>query len=49
MRLRRRVGTNAIKMHDKGGRVLRVETTLNNPGGPKVHGTKEGDPDGSCS
>ena len=31
VRLRHRVGENAIKMYDKGGCILRIETTINNP------------------
>jgi hypothetical protein len=47
VRLKHRAGDNSIKMYDKaGGRVLRVETTINDPSDFKVYRTKEGDPEG---
>jgi hypothetical protein len=47
VRIKHRAGDNSIKMYDKaGGRVLRVETTINDPGDFKVFRTKEGDPEG---
>lgn len=44
--LRHRVERNRIKMYDKFGSVLRVETTLNDPKGLKVYRTKQDAPDG---
>ena len=47
VRIKHRAGDNSIKMYDKaGGRVLRVETTINDPSDFKVYRTKEGDADG---
>jgi hypothetical protein len=47
VRIKHRAGDNSIKMYDKaGGRVLRVETTINDPSDFKVYRTKEGDPEG---
>lgn len=43
------VKTNSIEFYDKPGSVLRVETTVNNPGAFKVYRPKEGDPDGPRS
>lgn len=31
VRIKHRVGDNSIKMYDKGGCILRIETTINNP------------------
>lgn len=48
VRIKHRAGDNSIKMYDKaGGRVLRVETTINDPSDFKVYRTKEGDPEGT--
>jgi hypothetical protein len=44
VRIKHQVGENSIKAHDKFGRLLRVENTLNNPGDFKVYRPKEGDP-----
>ncbi len=38
--------TNSVKVYDKHGSVLRVETTINEPYDFKVYRPKEGDPDG---
>jgi len=46
VRLKHRAGRNSIKMYDKFGSVLRVETTLNDPAGLKVYRTKSSDPQG---
>jgi hypothetical protein len=40
------VNTNSIKMHDKQGSVLRVETTINKPRDMKVYRPREGDAGG---
>ena len=47
VRIKHRAGANSIKMYDKaGGRVLRVETTINDPSDFKVYRASETDPDG---
>lgn len=46
LRVRHRVNANSIKMYDKQGSVLRIETTLNNPRDLRVFRSKEGDPNG---
>lgn len=47
VRIKHRAGSNSIKMYDKaGGRVLRVETTINDPSAFKVYRAKENDPAG---
>lgn len=43
LRLKHRVGRNTLKMYDKQGTVLRVETTLNDPRAWKVYRRKQGD------
>jgi hypothetical protein len=43
MRVKHRVNTNSIKMYDKQGSVLRVETTINKPRDMKVYRPREGD------
>jgi hypothetical protein len=46
MRVKHRVNANSIKMYDKQGSVLRVETTINNPREFKVYRTAEGNEGG---
>lgn len=46
MRLKHRAGRNTIKIYDKFGTVLRVETTLNDPKDFKVFRAKQDDPQG---
>jgi len=46
VRIKHYVKGNSIKAYDKGGSVLRVETTMNQPDDFKVFRPKEGDPDG---
>lgn len=46
MRIKHRVNRNWIKMYDKQGSVLRIETTLNDARDMKVYRPKEGDPRG---
>jgi hypothetical protein len=46
MRIKHRVNANAIKMYDKQGSVLRVETTINNTRDFKVFRAREGRPRG---
>jgi hypothetical protein len=43
LRIKHRVNANSIKMYDKQGSVLRIETTLNNPADLRVFRRKEGD------
>lgn len=46
LRIKHRVATNSIKMYDKQGSVLRVETTINKPRDMKVYRPREGDEGG---
>jgi hypothetical protein len=46
VRLKHRVGRNSLKMYDKQGTVLRVETTINEVRGLKVFRRKDDDPKG---
>ena len=48
-RLKHFVNQNSIKMYDKQGRVLRIETTINSPREMKTYRPKEGDQDGPKS
>jgi hypothetical protein len=43
VRIKHRVDANSIKLYDKQGSVLRVETTINDAAGIKVFRPKEGD------
>jgi hypothetical protein len=45
MRIKHRLGQNSIKMYDKRGSVLRIETTINDPADFKSFRTPEGKPD----
>jgi hypothetical protein len=45
VRLKHRVGSNSLKMYDKFGRGLRVETTINNPRPFRIFRRPEGSPD----
>jgi hypothetical protein len=49
MRIKHRLNHNWIKLYDKQGSVLRVETVINDPRDMKVYRTKEGDPCGDKS
>jgi hypothetical protein len=49
MRIKHRLNANWIKMYDKQGSVLRVETVINNPRDMKVYRSKEGNEDGPKS
>jgi hypothetical protein len=49
MRIKHRLQHNWIKMYDKQGSVLRVETVINDPRGMKAYRTKEGDEGGAKS
>jgi hypothetical protein len=46
IRVKHTVDQNWLKMYDKQGSVLRVETTINNPAPFKVYRPAEGDPQG---
>lgn len=46
IRVKHAVKTNSVKMYDKQGSVLRVETTINDPRDMKVYRTAEGDSGG---
>jgi len=46
LRLKHRINRNSIKMYDKQGSVLRVETTINDPWDIKVYRPQEGDAGG---
>jgi hypothetical protein len=48
-RIKHRLRRNWIKMYDKQGSVLRVETVINDPRDMKVYRAKEGDADGPKS
>jgi hypothetical protein len=47
VRVKHRVEKNSLKMYDKFGSVLRVETTLNDAKGFKVYRSKQDEPEGS--
>src|SRR5262249_9197439 len=49
LRIKHRLGRNWIKMYDKQGVILRVETVMNNPRDFKVYRPKEGDAGGCKS
>jgi len=49
IRIKHRMGHNSIKMYDKQGTVLRIETTLHAPSDLKVYRRKEGDPNGELA
>jgi hypothetical protein len=46
IRVKHRVDVNSVKVYNKEGSVLRVETTINNPRDFKVYRTVEGKPSG---
>lgn len=46
VRIKHQAGRNSIKMYDKAGQVLRVETTINDPRDFKVYRAKANDPAG---
>ena len=48
IRIKHRMGANALKLYDKQGSNLRVETTINDPSDFKVFRPKQGEPDGAC-
>lgn len=49
LRIKHRVGKNSVKMYDKAGVVLRVETTIDDPGAFKVYRPKASDPAGGLA
>jgi hypothetical protein len=46
VRIKHRVNSNSIKMYDKQGSVLRIETTINDARDMRVHRASEADPTG---
>jgi hypothetical protein len=49
LRIKHRVNANSIKMYDKQGSVLRIETTMNDPDDVRVFRPREGDRSRSAS
>ena len=49
VRIKHRLGGNSIKMYDKQGSVLRIETTINDASGFKTFRTPEGQPEAEMS
>lgn len=49
VRIKHRLGDNSIKMYDKQGSVLRVETTINHTAGFKAYRAPEGKPEAAKS
>ena len=49
VRIKHRLGQNSIKMYDKHGSVLRIETTINNTIGFKPFRAPEGKPEAASS
>jgi len=49
IRIKHYAGYNSVKLYDKAGKVLRVETTINTPYDLKVYRPKENDPSGECA
>ena len=39
---------NSLKVYDKGGSILRIETTINNPAAYRAYRPSEADPQGPC-
>jgi hypothetical protein len=46
VRVKHHLGGNTVKAYDKGGSVLRIETTINQPKQFRVFRAKQGDPEG---
>lgn len=49
VRIKHSANYNSIKMYDKQGTVLRIETTINNTRDLKIHRRSEGDPQGKLA
>jgi len=49
VRVKHQAFGNSVKVYDKGGSLLRIETTINNPGAFQSYRSREGDPDGQKS
>ncbi len=49
VRVKHQAFGNSIKAYDKGGSLLRIETTINNPGAFQSYRSSEGDPNGEKS
>jgi hypothetical protein len=48
VRVKHQVNHNSVKVYDKQGSVLRVETTINDPSDFRVFRPKQNDPEGPC-
>ena len=49
VRVKHQAYGNSVKAYDKGGSLLRIETTINNPGAFQSYRSSEGDPEGRKS
>ena len=49
VRVKHQAFGNSVKIYDKGGSLLRIETTINNPGAFQSYRSSESDPDGPKS
>jgi hypothetical protein len=49
VRVKHQAFGNSVKAYDKGGSLLRIETTINNPRAFRSYRSSEGDPDGEKS
>lgn len=49
MRIKHRIDQNSVKMYDKASVVLRVETTIHDPGAFKVYRPQASDPEGTLA
>jgi hypothetical protein len=49
VRVKHQAFGNSVKVYDKGGSLLRIETTINNPGAFQSYRSSEGDPNGPKS
>jgi len=49
VRVKHQAYGNSVKVYDKGGSLLRIETTINNPGAFQSYRSSEGDPEGPKS
>lgn len=49
VRVKHQAFGNSVKAYDKGGSLLRIETTINNPSAFRSYRSSEGDPDGPKS
>jgi len=49
VRVKHRAKGNSVKVYDKGGSILRIETTINNPAAYRSYRSSESDPEGEKS